>query len=247
MVCNKWVLGGLCPSCVATFAPGCGSGTAAPSRCLGCGLRLHDSLQHGAALRCGRCLTTPIAVDRVCVALDYGPPWDRHILRLKFHRQPELARPLAQLLAQAVATQGLGEGERCAALQGHPSSASAPLYVAPIPLSSTRLRDRGYNQAWELARRVATAQRLPAVPNLLMRWRETPAQARLSAAERHANLQDAFSVPPEALQRVHGSHVVLVDDVMTTGATLHAAAQALRRVGARNVSAWVLARTPEAH
>ena len=113
-----------------------------------------------------------------------------------------------------------------------------------LPLMRPGLRERGYNQAWELARRLARELNLPAQADGLQRWRDTPAQTTLDAAARRANLRDAFLVHPGLAGRLAGRHVALVDDVMTTGATLATTAELLLRAGAREVSAWVLARTP---
>jgi ComF family protein len=113
-----------------------------------------------------------------------------------------------------------------------------------VPLSAPRLATRGYNQAWELARRVARARRLPARADLLHRPVDTPAQSGLDRAERQRNLRGAFWVPPLAADAVRGQHLALVDDVMTTGATLREAAAALRQAGAATVQVWAVARTP---
>ena len=113
--------------------------------------------------------------------------------------------------------------------------------MIPVPLHRKRLRARGYDQALELARPLARAFELPLLGEGLLRLRSTMAQSQLSAPARRRNVRGAFVVP-------HASqlpaHVVLIDDVMTTGATLHAAAQALRRAGVRRVDAWVCARVP---
>jgi len=115
----------------------------------------------------------------------------------------------------------------------------APRVLIPIPLHRSRLRERGYDQALELARPLARHLGLPLQTQALTRVRDTSAQSRLDARQRRRNLRDAFAwnrdiaMPP---------HVVLIDDVMTTGATLHSAARALRRAGAVRIDAWVCAR-----
>jgi predicted amidophosphoribosyltransferase len=114
-------------------------------------------------------------------------------------------------------------------------------------LSEARMRARGYNQAWLLARTVAKAQGLPCDPGLIQRWRDTPEQS--GAPDRAARLrrvQGAFMPHPAARSRLQGQRVALVDDVMTTGATAQAATQALLEGGAVSVDLWVLARTPAA-
>jgi ComF family protein len=116
--------------------------------------------------------------------------------------------------------------------------------VLPVPLSPARLRERGYNQAWELARRLAVQRGLPAKAQWLQRLRDTPHQVGLSRSERERNLRDAMWVPPEGQAGVAGQHVALVDDVMTTGMTAAAGARALKAAGAASVQVWVVARTP---
>ncbi len=112
--------------------------------------------------------------------------------------------------------------------------------VLPMPLSPVRLRERGFNQAFELARRLAPGK---TDAGLLIRTRDTPAQSGLTRAERLRNLQGAFAIEPLRASQVRGRRIVLVDDVMTSGASLFSAAQALRTGGAAHVSAIVLART----
>jgi predicted amidophosphoribosyltransferase len=118
------------------------------------------------------------------------------------------------------------------------ASSTTPILI-PIPLHRARLRERGYDQALELARPLARELRLPLLDDALLRLRNTPAQSRLDAAHRRRNLRDAFAWRSAA---AIPAHVVLIDDVMTTGATLHAAARTLRRAGVLRVDAWVCAR-----
>ena len=106
-------------------------------------------------------------------------------------------------------------------------------------IAPARLRQRGYDQALELAKPLAHALHLPLLAGALQRGKTTTAQSRLDAAARQRNLRDAFVV---AGGTALPAHVVLVDDVMTTGATLHAAARALRKAGVQRVDAWVCAR-----
>jgi len=122
--------------------------------------------------------------------------------------------------------------------------ASATRLLIPMPLSTARLRERGYNQAWELARRLGPQLGIEAHPGLLQRWRDTPHQVGLSRQAREANLRDALWVDPLHTQRIRGRQVALIDDVMTTGASADAAAHALRQAGATQVQVWVVARTP---
>ena len=112
--------------------------------------------------------------------------------------------------------------------------------VIPMPLSAQRLRERGYNQSAELARRLAPGR---SRHDLLLRLRDTPAQSTLPRATRLRNLRGAIAVSPLKAGLLKGRKLLLVDDVMTTGASLHAAALALRAAGAQEVHAAVFART----
>ena len=116
--------------------------------------------------------------------------------------------------------------------------------MLPVPLAPQRLAERGYNQAWELARRVAHSLGCRSDARLLERPLAAAPQAELRLAQRLTNLRGAFVPNPARRVSLHGQHVAVVDDVMTSGATLREAAAALRRAGAARVDAWVLARTP---
>jgi len=169
---------------------------------------------------CGACQRKPPPLALVASACVYAAPVDGLLRRFKFHQDLAAGRLLAALL-QA----------RCAGLP-------RPQAVLPVPLHRARLRQRGYDQALELARPLARALDLPLCTGL-QRVRATAPQSELDAQARRRNLRHAF-----ALQAPLPPHVALVDDVMTTGATLHAAAHALRRAGVARVDAWVVARVP---
>jgi ComF family protein len=192
------------------------------TRCRRCGQRTS-----AAAAECGACLAEPPPFDACSVGCDYGFPWAGLITDFKFNGRVELATPLAQRLVEAVRRD---RGPR-------------PSWVLPVPLAPQRLAERGYNQAWELARRVAHAVGCRADAQLLDRPLATAHQAELALAQRLSNLGGAFV--PNASRRIslQGLHVAVVDDVMTSGATLREAAAALRRAGAARVNARVLART----
>lgn len=219
VLCAQWGTQGLCADCRHRFA------ALAVERCPRC------ALPQAAGALCGACLRAPPPFDRCVAAADYGFPWDRLITGFKFKSHTEWAVLLADVLAQAVAR------------EVRPGDATATL-VLPVPLSPARLRERGYNQAWELARRLAVQRGLPAKAQWLQRLRDTPHQVGLSRSERERNLRDAMWVPPEGQAGVAGQHVALVDDVMTTGMTAAAGARALKAAGAASVQVWVVARTP---
>ncbi len=176
---------------------------------------------------CGQCQRAPPLLDAVHAAFFYAPPLDRLLPRFKFHRDLPAGRLLAGFMIEAF------------------SGLPTPQALIPIPLHRARLRQRGYDQARELARPLARALDIPLLGSGLIRRQATAPQSELDAAARRRNLRDAF-VPGRMLAGTDTLplHVVLVDDVMTTGATLEAAARVLRRVGVSRVDAWVCARVP---
>ncbi|MFT4249277.1 MAG: ComF family protein [Pseudomonas sp.] len=211
----------------------CGeAGVAGRDACLACLAALpwlreacpRCALPLGAAERgqvaCGACQRRPPPLDAVIAAFAYGWPVDGLLRRFKFHQDLAAGRLLGQLLA-----------ERC-------RQAPRPQALVPLSLHIARLRQRGYDQALELARPLARVLGLPCLP-ALRRIRATRPQSELDARQRVRNLRGAFAVGI-ALP----AHVALVDDVMTTGASLHAAAHALRKAGVQRVDAWVCARVP---
>lgn len=221
-VCERWQAQPLCATCRARFG-------APRLRCRLCAIELPAA----SAEVCGDCIRHPPPLQATLAAWRYDFPWDRLIARFKFYGGVELAGVLAEGLAETVES-AVGAGWL-----------ALPELLLPVPLSPRRLRERGYNQAWELARRLGRRWSLRAEPLWLERVRETPQQAELTRAERLHNLTAAFAVAPEARLALAGRRVALVDDVMTTGSTLFEAGATLRRAGVAEVQAWVLARTPD--
>ncbi|HEX6018241.1 MAG TPA: ComF family protein [Burkholderiaceae bacterium] len=219
-ICRDWDARGLCDECLQRFAP-------QRPRCAACA-----SATPQVVPRCGRCLGLASAFDRCIAGTDYAAPWDRMIAAFKFHQRVELAAALARVI------------ERAARAARHDDPAAPrPTLLLPVPLSRERLRERGYNQAWELARRLGRRLCVEASPALLQRGRDTAHQIGMTRREREHNLRDAFWVAARSWP-LQGRRVALVDDVLTTGATAHAAALALMRAGAAGVEVWVVARTP---
>jgi ComF family protein len=179
----------------------------------------------GGAPRCGECVRHPPPLDACFAACTYTWPWPDCIGQFKFHGEAGWAAPLATLMRSAPWVELALE--RCDV-------------VLPMPVSTVRLRERGFNQAFELARRLAPDK---TDATLLLRTRDTPAQSGLTRADRLRNLRGAFAVEPLRAALVQGRRVVLVDDVMTSGTSLFLAAEVLRAAGAAHISAVVLART----
>jgi len=173
----------------------------------------------GGAL-CGACLRRLPRFDRVAAACVYAYPLAELIRSYKYHGTLALATLFAQMLAAGI------------------SSAGADLIV-PLPLSRTRLRQRGFNQALEIARVVSRSARIPLAVRICRRVRDGAPQAALPWDERRKNIRGAFVCDAD----LTGQRVAVIDDVLTTGATLDEIAKILKRAGAFEVYGWVVART----
>lgn len=217
-VCHAWPAQPVCEACVVRFAQ-------PQPRCITCALAVAPGV-----VQCGRCVLQPPPLDRCLAAVSYAYPWDNLVAQFKFHGQPGWGGALAMLMRSAPWVE--------AALE------EADL-VLPMPLSRERLAERGFNQALVLARALAPGK---VRSDLLLRVRHTPAQAELGLGARLRNVTGAFAIEPLQVADVDGRRVVVVDDVMTSGASLFSAALALRQAGASHITGVVLARTeqPEA-
>jgi ComF family protein len=192
------------------------------SACARCGLSMPEPVA-----ACGRCLKKPPPLDRVHAAFRYGFPVDRLLPRFKFHHDLAAGRELADAMHAMLS-------------RTMPADADHPQALIAVPLHPKRLRQRGYNQALELARPLAKQVAIPILHDGLRRIRDIAPQSSLGALARRRNPRGAFAVGGDALP----AHVALVDDVMTTGATLYECARVLKRAGVHRVDAWVAARVP---
>lgn len=174
---------------------------------------------------CGECLEREPPFASAWVPFRYEHPLDLLEARFKFRGDLAAGRVLAELMIERAVV----------------DVPARPELIVAVPLHVSRLRERGYNQAFELAKPVARAAGIPLARDLLARVRATPAQTGLEAAARRRNLRGAFAVSPRSALP---HHVVLFDDVMTTGATMRECARALRRAGVVRVDIWALARAP---
>ena len=181
-----------------------------------------------AAPRCGRCLASPPAFDGAHCAFRYAWPLDGLVTRFKFGADLAAGRMLAALLAEDLARRRSG------------ATLPAVDLVLPVPLHEERLRERGFNQALELAVPLARALGIPLAARAMQRLRPTPKQSGLTALRRRRNVRGAFHV----LADVGGRHIALVDDVITTAATAQECTRALILAGAASVQAWAIARAP---
>lgn len=195
--------------------------------CMQCGLPLHTT---GI---CGACISQPPAFDATIAAALYAPPFDQLILGLKFHAQIAYAPLFADLLFERVEA------------NAHARPAQGPELdrLIPVPLSRTHLADRGFNQALEIARPLGRRLHLPVDTDSLLRVVDTLPQASLPYEARHKNMRGAFALSQNP-HPLHGLHVGVIDDVMTTGTTLNEFAKILKRAGVARVTNLVVARTP---
>ncbi len=212
-VCHAWPSQPVCEACVGQFAQ-------PVNRCRTCALPVPLGMR-----QCGACVLHPPPLDQALAAVPYAYPWSGLLVDFKFHQHTGWAQVFATLLRSAPWVE--------------PALERADLLV-PMPLSRERLQERGFNQTLLLARALEATK---VNTEVLLRVRDTPPQSTLPRRERLRSVQHAFAVDPLKSHQLAGRHVVLLDDVMTSGASLHAAAQALRGAGVQTITALVLART----
>ena len=212
-VCGAWPARPLCEGCGVQFAM-------ARHRCGRCALPLPEGVA-----TCGACVREPPPLEACLAAVDYAYPWSTLVQRFKFRDAPGWAATLARRMAR---------------ISGAADELAIADLVLPMPLAPRRLAERGFNQALLLARHLHAGK---TEGRLLLRLRETSSQTALDRGARQRNVEGAFGVEPLRAHELRGRRVLLVDDVMTSGASLHAAAKVLRHAGAVRVAAVVLART----
>lgn len=194
-------------------------------RCQQCALPLPAN---AASPRCGDCLRNPPAFDMTIAVCDYAAPQDQLVLALKFGHQLALAPWFAAMLRDSILQQPAFELPHC---------------LCAVPLGAQRLAERGFNQALEIARPLSQQLGVPLHTTLLHRSRETARQSSLPIDARAHNIRHAFSIDEQELHTVKNLHIGIIDDVMTTGMTMHEIATMLKRFGAAKVSSYVFART----
>ncbi len=217
-VCKAWPSNGMvCEPCVTRFAQ-------PVRRCATCALVLKAGISADIE-RCGACIVKPPPLDACLAAVSYEYPWSDCVASYKFGNDPAWASTFTLLMKSTPLIDPAVEGVDV---------------ILPVPLSAARLQQRGYNQALEICKHLS---REKTDAYLLLRIKDTLKQSSLSKSERMKNVKAAFAVEPMRAKELQGKRVLLVDDVMTSGATLFAAAQALRQAGATHITAVVFART----
>ncbi len=192
--------------------------------CDGCGV----PFEYDIGARCGACLARPRAFDAVRAACLYDEVSRDPILKLKHADRLDLAPLFARWISRA-AHELIGQADA----------------IAPVPLHPARLLARRYNQAAEIARPLAGLSGVAYLPDALVRRRATATQGGKSGSGRRRNVAGAFAVPPGRAGQVAGKRILLIDDVMTTGATAEGCARALKAAGAVRVDVAVIARVKE--
>lgn len=172
---------------------------------------------------CGRCLQHPPPQDATRAAFRYAWPLDALVTDFKFNGDHAAGRVLGELFAESL------------------SFGSKPDCLLPVPLHAKRLRERGFNQSLLLADAFSRKWRIEVNASLLARVRETEVQSGMNARARRRNVRGAFGLTAQNVPR----HVVIVDDVVTTGSTTAEIAALLRRMGVEVIEVWTLARTPQ--
>lgn len=226
-LCGKQGASLVCPACCLPWLG------IQEYRCLRCARGLCAS---GMALPiCGGCISQPPAFLSTFALGSYSHPQDQLLWALKFGGRLPLAHFFAEQMAYALNVSCKQE------IAHYHTTLAVPIWpdlLVPIPLSPKRLAQRGYNQAWEIARCLGRVCTIPARADWVVKTRETERQMQLPLAQRVKNLRGAFV----ASSKVAGRHIAVVDDVMTTGFTLHEVARSLLRAGALSVRNYVVLR-----
>jgi ComF family protein len=213
-ICHSWPAQPLCAHCVDAFAQ-------PVLRCRTCAVAIIEGSQ-----QCTTCLSTPPVLDGALAAVDYAYPWSQIVQELKFHDHTGWVSSMATLMRSTPWVE--------------PALEAAKVLI-PMPLSRERLQERGFNQVQLLAHALCPEK----IDNsVLQRQQHTAALSSMDRKKRLSSIKNAYAVNPACAHHVKGKKIVLLDDVMTTGASLQAAAKVLRAAGAAHITALVFARTP---
>ncbi len=217
LVCGSKAVGSrdLCPCCAAQLPH-----NDHPCRC--CALPLPEMSEPGSL--CGKCQNSPRPWEQVTAPYLYQGEIQRLHQAFKFNRKLAAGRLLSELLCEAIEVSNLPR----------------PDLLIPVPLHPSRIRQRGFNQAMELARIISARLTIPVDQFCIRRRKATAPQSELTKRERAGNIRGAFAMQKPLMAK----HVTIIDDVMTTGMTIDEIAKLLRRHGARRIDAWVVARRP---
>lgn len=202
--------------------------------CVHCALPLADELADN--ILCGRCIKKTPAFDYAYSALRYEDDVVRLMHQLKLGEKITYSRTFGEMLLQLL-KQKLSQGNNQQIL-------NKPDCLLPVPLHRSRLRQRGFNQSIELARVISKKLNIPIECDAINRNRSTPSQTGLDAKARRKNIKGAFSVKQKLTDKIKNKHVLIIDDVMTTGSTVNELARTLKRNGVARVGVLSFARAP---
>lgn len=187
--------------------------------CQRCGIQLNDPVT-----LCGQCLKQPPFFDKTLALFNYQHPVDRLVVSLKFHNKLVYANLLSKLFLEKIRENYAGK--------------TLPGIIIPVPLHPKRLKERGFNQALELAKPIARQLNIPFDLHSCQRIRATETQSLIPAEKRRSNMQDAFIVNKNFATK----HVAILDDVMTTGHTVNELAKSLQKIKVEKIDVWCVAR-----
>ncbi|MBU2711980.1 ComF family protein [Zooshikella harenae] len=189
--------------------------------CQTCGLPVYSANTY----RCGHCIAKPTTINRTVCGFSYQFPVDKLILQFKYHQQLGIGETLSQLLAEKIQQQYLDD--------------ALPEQIIPVPMHPKRLASRGFNQAALISKQLSKQLSIPINTQSCQRVVETKPQEGLNANQRCKNLQHAFT-----RTNTVSPHIAIVDDVITTGATINALVETLSSADVTRIDVWSLARTP---
>ncbi len=194
--------------------------------CAHCGLTLPETQAF-----CGDCLKKAHLFTQLHALADYQQPYSRLIKNFKYKKQLLNGELLALLLIKSLTRTSTRQ------------QISKVDYLLPVPLHQHKLQQRGFNQAQLLAQQLSRQLNLPLLQDTVQRHKHTAAQEGLSAAARKSNLSNAFRLSPQQKAKLSGAYIVIIDDVVTTGATVNSLCRILLQAGVKRVDVWCLCRT----
>ncbi|WP_435236412.1 ComF family protein [Psychromonas sp. PT13] len=194
--------------------------------CLHCGLALSKTQYY-----CGDCLKQKHQFTQLHAVANYHPPYPALIKKFKYSKQLIFGELLADLLVSSIQSNILS------------TQLSMIDYLIPVPLHNNKLYLRGFNQAQLIAEKLSKHLNIPILSNTVIRSKETIAQETLSLSKRKKNLRQAFEINDISKHRIRNQHIVIIDDVVTTGATVNSLSKTLLQAGAKQIDIWCICRT----
>lgn len=196
-----------------------------PSGCEICARHIPHSPHLLSGITCGKCISNPPHFDRTLALFSYVHPIDKFIINLKFNHQLIYAKLFGELFVKH--------------LKSYYKNTSFPELVIPIPLHQKRLKQRGFNQVFELAKSIKKHLNIKIDTNSCIKIKNTPPQSLITFDERKVNIKNSFKIK----YSIQAKHVAILDDVMTTGHTVNELSKTLKKSGMQKIDVWCIART----